>query len=119
MIEHAQASDLEKYDDLAAKAAKAYSEYVHERFLFAELSKDMLAALKMEILAESDGKMSDAECDTRARASAKWKEFRVGQEKRLRDAGRAEIVYENAKRRWDTARSGLAIKRTEMERGMA
>lgn len=75
-----------------------------------------MAALKMELRESMEGKPSESELETRARATQKWRDFRKEQFEMLREAGRKQIQYENAKRRWETARSALSLKKMEMER---
>lgn len=106
---------LAEADDRAAKAAQGYQDHVYALKIFESLSKDMLAALKME-MREQYGKASDAELETRARASEKWKIFRDEQIKILKEAGRKQIQYENAQRRFEAARSGFSMRRAEVGR---
>lgn len=103
-------------DERAAKAAKAYSEHVFTWKLFESHSKDMLASLKFKIKKESGQKISDAELEMLARASDEWKVFRSEQMKQLKEAGKAQIAYDNAQRRWDTQRSILSVRKTEVKR---
>lgn len=108
---------LSAMDDLAGKAARKYSEYVFQLKIFESLSKDMLASIKMKIRTENlEEKMSESELETRARASEEWKEFRKYEIGLLKEAGIAQIQYESAQRRWETARSGLSLRKKEMER---
>ena len=107
--------ELAKRDDLAAKAAQKYASQVYQKLIFEALSKDMLAAIKFELKKElSDA--SDAELEMRARASENWKKFREEQFVMLKEAGKAQIQYENALRRFEAVRSGLALKREEVKR---
>lgn len=108
--------DLEKLDDECAKAAERYQDYVHQLKIFESYSKDMLAALKMEIRESGVEKMSEAELDTRARASAKWKEFRAQEFKELKEAGRRQIQYENKQRRVEVGRTRISLRKRELER---
>lgn len=109
--------DLIKADDLAAKAAKGYADYVYSQKIYEGMCKDFLAALKMEIRSEMSGqKVSESELETRARANPKWLEFRSTQMQYLRDAGRAEILYKNAERRWKTVQSCLSLRKAEVNR---
>lgn len=108
---------LAEMDDNAAKAAEAYQDYVYQLKIFEGVCKDFLSALKMEIRKEI-GDTSDAELETRARASNRWKEFRHEQFKALKEAGRRSVRWENAQRRWETARSGLSLRREEVKRNL-
>ena len=109
--------DLSYWDDQCAKAAEKYKDHLYAEKLFESLSKDMLAALKMKERREHPD-ASETELETRARASEEWKTFRKEQFQVLRDASRAEITYDNARRRWETARSKLSIKKKEIDRGL-
>ena len=106
-------TDLEKWDNLAAKAAQEYAEYVYSEKLFEALSKDMLAALMNKLVLNKD---SIAHREMVARASDEWRAFREEQMKVLKEGGKRRIKYDNAQRRWETARSLLSAKKKEMER---
>jgi len=115
-VVHYTEEDLIRADDIAAKAAKAYAEYLYAQKLYEGRCKDYLAALKMEIRAKEAEKISEAELDTRARSKKEWLEFRKEEMDILREAGAAKIKYDNALRRWETVRSILSTKREEMRR---
>lgn len=106
---------LTEADDKAAKAAENYADYVYQLKIFEALCKDFLAALKMKEK-EANPKASDAELEMRARASMEWVAFRDEQMNTLRDAGRRQIKYENAVRRFEAARSRLSTHRAEISR---
>jgi len=108
--------DLERWDDECAKAAQRYQDYVHQLKIFESLSKDMLAALKMEIRENGGEKMSESELDTRARATEKWKEFRKQEFAELKEAGRRQIQYENLQRRVEVGRTRISLRKRELER---
>jgi hypothetical protein len=108
------AERLQEADDLCAKSAERFQDYVYEKTLFDQLAKDFLASLKMNYSGESD-----AGAETAARASGEWKMFRAEQMERLKEAGRREIQYENAKRRWETARSGLSLRKEQAKMGIS
>jgi len=107
---------LAKCDDQAAKAAHEYQDHVHALKIYESVCKDFLAALKMEIRGKFKEKISESELECRARADEKWIKFREEQMEILREAGRREIAYDNWKRRWKTAQSGIALKRAELSR---
>lgn len=105
-----------KADDIAAKAAQQYADHVYAMKIYEGMCKDYLAALKMEFRSKGAGKASQAELECIARASEEWKEFREQRMEILKEAGRKEVLYENAKRRWETARSNMSLKREEIKR---
>lgn len=107
--------NLSEADDKAAKAAENYCDYVYQLKIFEALCKDFLAALKMKER-EANAKTSDAELEMRARASMEWVAFRDEQMNVLKDAGRRQIKYENAVRRFEAARSRLSNHRAEVSR---
>ena len=109
--------DLAEWDDKASKAAEKYSDHVYQLKEFEALSKDFLAALKMEYRDhELKGKQSESELETRSRADERWTKFRKEELEKLREAGKYEIAYKNALRRVEVIRSALALKRTEVQR---
>lgn len=108
---------LQERDDHAAKAAKEYQDHVFALKIYEGLCKDFMAAIKMQIRAENPGqKISESELETRARSMKEWLNFRNEQMEVLREAGRRQMQYENAKRRHQTAVSGLAMRREEVRR---
>ncbi len=108
---------LMKMDDIAGKAASDYADYVFALKIFESVSKDFLASLKMEIRSQfKEEKFSESELETRARADERWKEFRKEEILFLKEAGRRQIRYESCQRRFEAARSGLSLKKKEMER---
>jgi hypothetical protein len=107
--------NLSEADDKAAKAAENYCDFVFQLKIFEALCKDFLAALKMKER-EANAKTSDAELEMRARASMEWVAFRDEQMNVLKDAGRRQIKYENAIRRFEAARSRLSTHRAEITR---
>lgn len=109
--------DFLKADDRAAKSAEQYADHLHALKLYESLCKDFLAALMMEIRQEmEDIKVSQSELETRARSNPKWIEFRDQQMQHLKDAGRREIRYKNDQRRWETLRSLISLKKSEIKR---
>jgi len=106
--------DLHEADENCAKASKIWASYVHEVEIVKSTIQDYLAALKMQIRKDFD--VSESELETRARASQEWQKFRKETKEKLRQAGKAKIVYENAHRRWETVRSGLSTRKKEIER---
>ena len=106
-------------DDKAAKAAEKYAEHVFSLKIYEGLCKDFLAALMMELREKyPDVKMSQSELETRARATPEWREFRDAQIEQLRESGRKQISYDNRRRRWETLRSIISLKKTEISRNM-
>lgn len=109
--------ELARRDDIAAKAAQGYADHVYALKIFEAMCKDFLAAEKMRLRADEKHKTSsDVMLETEVRASKEWKIYRDEQIKTLREAGRKQILYENAQRRWETARSGLSARKKEVER---
>lgn len=115
MIKELTEQDLIQADEIAAKAARAYSEHVYTQKLYEGLCKDFLASLKMN-LRDKLQKCSESELESRARATLEWGHFRASQMETLRESGRAKIKYDNAIRRWETIRTCLANKRAEVKR---
>jgi hypothetical protein len=107
--------DLIKWDAECGKRAAEYADFVYQKQFFEQASKDYLASLKLKAM-ESAEKMSDAESETRARASKEWASFREQQFGLLKEAGRREIQLESAVRHWETRRSCLSLRREEAKR---
>lgn len=108
--------ELLKWDARCARAAQEYSEHMYAQKLYEGLCKDFLAALKVELL-DKYPEASQTELETRARASEQWRTFRAEEMDKLRTAGAAQIRFDNARRRWETCRSIISLKKKEMERG--
>ena len=106
---------LAEWDDHASKAAEAYAELYYEEKIHEQMAKDSLAAIKIDLAQEHKG-ASQTELESMARASMTWKLFRKEQFEVMRKVGKARIKYDNAQRRWETARSALAMRRAEMGR---
>lgn len=108
--------DLIKQDDITAKAAQQYAEHVFSLKIYEGLCKDFLAALIMKLRSEIEEKVSEKELEARARATEEWQEFRKEQMENLRQAGRAQIKYNNAVRRWKTIQSCISLRKAEVSR---
>lgn len=115
-IIHITEEELLKRDAKASEYAQDHAEYANQAIIFKQIRDDYLAALKMEIRGGMEGKVSDAELETRARASEQWKVFSKGQREKLKEAGRAKVRYDNACRSCEMYRSALSARKKEMER---
>ena len=108
-------TDLDKWDGYCARAAEQYKHCVYAERTFKALRDARLAALKIE-KRKANTEASNAELEMLAKGSPEWKAFLDEQLEVLKEAGQKKIQYENAKRRYETAREHEWTKRAELAR---
>jgi hypothetical protein len=106
---------LEEYCEDCNKAGMAYAGFVHQEKVYQMASSAYLASLIMGFK-EKYPDESNVSLDTRSKASPEWQKFIKEYAGLLVKAGRAWVKYEDAKRRWETERSLLALRREEFKK---
>lgn len=115
MIDTVTVEMLMEADAKCQEIGRLYQVCVYQERLFSERSKDLLAALKLEILKENL-ELSDVRLETMARGRDEYKEFRKEQIRALQEAGKREIQYKDAVRHWESIQSCLSYRRAEIQR---
>ena len=99
------------------QAYQDYQKVSDDLDIIKEHSKDMLAKIMSDIEnTDPSVKLSEAKLERLARASTVWAEFKKGYAAAIQLHGEAKVKYYSAVRFFDCIQSGLAYRRTEMQR---
>jgi len=107
--------DLDYWDNIAGKAASKYMEACMQKEEFDTVKSAFVEAEKAKIRALKP-EASDAELTSRAKGSKVYQDFIREHVQKYNESNKARIAYQNAERRWSTARSGLTYRGREIER---
>lgn len=107
--------ELERRAEIVWKKAESYKHYVYALEIFRKRNDQFLAEVKMAIRKTLEGKISEAELETRALASPTWKKFIDEECETLAKAGIAEMEYKAAMTAWESMRSALSSRKAEVK----
>ncbi len=118
MKDMAHIDPLDLADDMCTKLARTYAKYRFSERRYKDRRDAFIAALKMELKADIEGKVSVAELDMQAMAHPKFQKWNKAALKYLVEAGSAEIKYKEACRHWEHEREKIWMQSRESKRGV-